>query len=158
MATCTSQLPIFRAHRLGRCKHPQRASDTPLCEQKASKQHQQVQDMESSTRRQSKEVLLFPLFEEKLFAPASASWSVVVQYHRLSSHILGVQYLEVTSNKVREKRINLIIYLPLRSTLTWNVWCATTRAEPCFKANFCQGRAVPTCESSEGPWPSAAFL
>lgn len=98
------------------------------------------------------------LLGQKLFFHASTLWLLVAQYHHLSLHRPGIQYLAVTFSNVREKHVNLIIYLPLRSTLTWNVRFATTRAKPCSKDNFSQRRAVPTCGSSESLWPSVAFL
>lgn len=58
------------------------------------------------------------LFGEKVFVCASTFWLLVVWYHHFSVHTPDIQYLAVTSNKVREKHVNLIIYLPLRSNLT----------------------------------------
>lgn len=119
MATFTLQLPNFRAHKAERCKNPQMVSNTPLfVNKKLRRSINRHKTWKAAQDGNRKKCFYFLSLWRKGICRASTFWLLVVWYHHFSVHTPDIQYLAVTSNKVREKHVNLIIYLPLRSNLT----------------------------------------
>lgn len=103
----------FRACRSGRQRHLQITSNTPLfMGKKLQRSINRHKAWKSAQKWETKEMCVFPLHLEKSYLLVSHLPGFLHSTHQLSVYIPGIQYLAVTSNTVRNKHVNLIIYCP----------------------------------------------
>lgn len=113
MAIFIVQQPSFRACGSGRQRHLQITSNTPLfMGKKLQRSINRHKAWKSVQKWETEKMCEFPLHLEKSYLLVSHPSGLLRSTHHLSVRIPGIQYLAVTSNKVRNKHVNLIIYCP----------------------------------------------